>query len=61
MKMKLRALRVNKGLKAIEVADMLGVNVKTVSNWENGKNRIPFDSVKRLADIYGCTIDQIDL
>jgi len=62
MKMTLRALRVNKGLSAREVATMIGVKeVKTVYNWENGIHRVPHDAVVKLADIYGCDITLIDL
>lgn len=61
-KLKLRALRVNKGLSAKEVADLVGVrDHKTVLAWENGKHKVPYAQVLKLAEIYDCRIDQIDL
>jgi len=60
MKLTLRALRHNKGLRAVDVAQAIGVNVKTYLKWEHGNGRISFDTVKQLAQIYECDVNQID-
>lgn len=62
MKLTLRALRVNKGLSAKEVADIIGVkDHKTILNWEKGKHKIPYHALVKLADIYECDLPMINL
>jgi len=41
------------GLKHEEVALLLGVTVKTVGNWEAGRNRIPYAAFKLLKVLTG--------
>jgi transcriptional regulator with XRE-family HTH domain len=50
--MKLKALRVNKGLTAKQVAKIIGKTERTVQNWENGYVRIPLNSATELAKLY---------
>ncbi len=61
MKMTLRALRINKGLSAEEVAKHIGKNRRTYYGYEREGANIPYDAVKKLAELYGCKLDQIEI
>lgn len=39
IKLTLKAARVNAGFKQVEVAEMMGKNVSTIINWENGNGK----------------------
>lgn len=57
----LEAARINAGLSQREAAKRLGINVSTLSNWENGKTSPDVDKFRKLCDVYGCPIDLIFL
>ncbi len=57
----LEAARVNAKLSQKEAAKRLGINVGTLSNWENGKTFPDVDKFRELCDVYGCPIDLIFL
>lgn len=58
MTISLKALRVDRGLKAEEIAFQLGVSVMTYRYWENGKH-LHLRAVKKLADFYGIAPEEI--
>ena len=61
MKISLKALRVNANLSQQESADILGVTVRTIQNWES---RVTFPTAMQLVRIcqaYNCTLDDIDI
>lgn len=47
------------GLTQFEVAEKVGVNQTAVSFWENGKNFPRAAVLKKLADLYHCTVDDL--
>lgn len=49
----LRAARVNAGLTQEKVANQLGKNVMTISNWENGKTYPNSKDLQALSHLYG--------
>ena len=55
----LGALRREKGLTQRDVAEALGVNFCTVSNWETCKARIGKPNLSRLANLYGVQPEDI--
>ena len=57
--MTLRELRIAAGLMQSEVAKKLNVTIIAVSNWENGKNGISRKYHKKLARMYGVTVDEL--
>lgn len=57
----LEAARINAGMSQKAAAQAVGVNVTTLSNWENGKTSPDADKFKALCDIYGCPIDRVFL
>lgn len=53
----MRSERVRAGLSQSEVAERVGVDQRTVSNYERGITSVPADVLLKLSDIYGCTTD----
>lgn len=50
---RLKELRKEKKLSQKEIAEILGVNEKTVSRWENGENEIKLAQANMLANHFG--------
>lgn len=51
----IKALRVEKGYTQQELADVLGVKAKTISDWEN--NKVPIKAVTIFAIAYVFKVD----
>lgn len=58
-KILLRAARVNANISQKEAADKLGINVKTLQNYENGKSIPQWDMVLRIEELYKTNKDYI--
>lgn len=58
-KISLKAARVNKGMKQAEVANILGVSLSTIKNWESGNTFPNQPMIQKLCDLYGVQYDQI--
>lgn len=54
-----KAMREKAGLRAVDVAQEIGVTKQAVSLWENGKNFPRGKILKELAILYGCDIDSL--
>lgn len=48
-----------KGVTQKELADALCVDVSLISRWESGKRRIHADTMVKIADILGVSLDEI--
>lgn len=59
-KLRIAALRVNRGLTQEELADAMNVSRVTVCNWEKGKG-MTIPTLCKLAKFYQIPIDAIDL
>ena len=57
--MSFKIARIKSGKYAADVAEYMGVSVTTVSHWETGRFYPTADKLKKLADYYGCTIDEL--
>lgn len=55
----LKELRQSAGLRQEDVAKKLDVDQTAVSNWERGKNNPCTKYHKKLAKLYGCTVEQL--
>lgn len=55
----LAALRVNAGYTQANLAKLLGVTQGAVSSWEKGAVSPRIKTAKKLADLYGTTLDGI--
>ena len=56
-KISLKAARVNAKLSQQEAADMIGVAVSTLRNWESGKTFPNQPKIEKMCEIYGITFD----
>lgn len=56
---RIKEFRQQAGLKQKDLADVLSVKQTTVSGWEVGRREPDFDSLKRMADIFNCSIDEL--
>lgn len=57
--MRLREYRERAGLRQIDVAKKMNVDQAAVSKWESGENRISRKYHKKLARLYGVTVDAL--
>ena len=55
----LRELREKKRLSQQQLADWLGLTRSSISNYENNTQTPPADTLVRLADIYGVSVDYL--
>ena len=56
---KIKAYRNKNGLTQTEVAKRIGICKSTVSMWENDKSKPSINNLKKLAEIFGCTTDEL--
>lgn len=54
----LKATRESANMKRQEVADALNVSVKTIGHWETGYAQPDADTLFKLCDMYGTTVDE---
>ena len=59
MKERLKELRRGKGITQIQLAQLLNIRQSSISAWENGTANPDFENQRRLADLYGITIDDL--
>lgn len=59
MSITLKAARVNSGLTQTEAANSLGISKGTLSNYEQYRTKPDIEMSKRIAALYGCTVDDI--
>lgn len=55
----LKELRTRAGLRQDDVAKKLDVNQAAVSRWEAGETKPSRKYHKKLAKLYGCTVDEL--
>ena len=55
----LKEYRQKNGIKQAELAEKLGVANSTVSMWETGDRKPDIIVLKKLAEIFGCTTDEL--
>ena len=54
---RLKELRLKKGLTQQQIADEIGVNRGSYSNWEKGKREPSFENLVKLADLLDVSLD----
>lgn len=59
MAITLKAARVNVDMSQMEAAKLLGISKNTLSNYEKYKTKPDIELSKRIAALYGCTVDDI--
>ena len=61
MKIKLKALRINKDMSQAQAAEALGITVRTLQNWESYTTSPTAMQLVKLSELYGCSLDNIFL
>lgn len=56
---KISELRKGRNMTQMEVADLMGISVQAVSNWERGNSMPDISKLPELAKIFGVSIDEI--
>lgn len=56
---KLKELRLAKNMNQECLAKQLGIARTTVSMWETGKAMPRVDTLRKLAEIFGCSVDEL--
>ena len=56
---RIKELRAKKNWKQADLANALSVAQNTVSNWETGRSEPDLEMVKKIAMVFGCTVDYI--
>lgn len=59
MQLTLKAARINKNLTQEEVAKKVGKSKNTIQNYENGKSIPNIETGKKLATLFGLTVDDL--
>ena len=57
--MRLREMREKAGKSVFEVQKELGVSDAAVYYWENGSTKPKIENLIKLAQFYGCTVDDL--
>lgn len=55
----LKFLRKEKKLTQAQVAREINISQQTYANYENNKTEAPYDIIKKLANLYSCSIDEL--
>lgn len=55
----LRAARAKTGKRQEDVKEETGISVNSIGNWESGANLPRVDSLVKVADCYGCSLDSL--
>lgn len=55
----IKEMRSKKNMSQIELANKLGVRANTLSQWEAGTRNPKIELLPRLAEILGCTVDEL--
>ncbi|HFI0020689.1 TPA: helix-turn-helix transcriptional regulator [Streptococcus suis] len=56
--MRLKELRIEKGITHKQLSDDIGVPVRTISRWEKGETDMLLRNAIKLAEYFGVTLDE---
>lgn len=57
--MKIKELRLKKGMTQSEVALNTGYTQQAVAKWESGESEPNLKTLMKLSEMFGCTLDQL--
>ena len=55
----LRVQRIKNHMSLQDLAEKVGTNASAISRWELGKNEPRISTIRKLAEILNCTIDEL--
>ncbi len=56
---KIKIKRIELGLTQTELGKHLDVSFQQIQKYENGKNKVPVDKIRKLCDIFSCTLEYL--
>ena len=56
---RIKELRIEAGLSQTELASKLNTTQKSISNWENGVNQPDFETMIKISELFGTSVDFI--
>ena len=59
LNVRIKELRISRGLNQVELAKKLSVTKQTVSNWENDNIQPSIDMLERIADFFNVSTDYL--
>lgn len=59
MNLQLRDMRKSRHMTQSELAEKIGATLRQVSSWERYESHLPFDEACAIADVFGCTLDEL--
>lgn len=59
MLLRIKEYRESEGLTQSQLADRLTTTQRNVSNWENGVSEPDYETLARLADLFGISLDEL--
>lgn len=59
-RLSLEAARVNAKLLQREAAKMIGISLKTLQNYENGKTKPNWETLEKMSDVYNIPIGMLN-
>lgn len=60
MLQRVRELRIKKGWSQNQLAELTGISQTTISEMENGKRNKMYNNIKKLAQVLGVTMEQLE-
>lgn len=55
----LKKFRIANRYKLKDIAEVAGVSIQAVHQWENGDTKPPIDKLLKIARFYGVTVDEL--
>mgnify|MGYP002627382321 CR=1 FL=1 len=55
----IKTIREKSGMQQSQLAEVLGLTQGAISQWEIGLTTPSIDNLKKLASIFGCTVDEL--
>ena len=56
---RMKQIRLEKRYKLKDIAEVAGVSVQAVHQWESGETQTPIDKLVKVARFYGVTVDEL--
>lgn len=56
---RMKQIRLEKRYKLKDIAEVAGVSVQAVHQWESGETQTPVDKLVKVARFYGVTVDEL--
>ncbi|MFS9004188.1 helix-turn-helix transcriptional regulator [Streptococcus salivarius] len=57
--MKIKELRLERGLTKVQLAKELGVNKRTILRWENDMMSMSLKNAVKIAELFGISLDEL--